>query len=255
MPLTRVTITGADDRTDPKDLLAIMQRYPFVEWGILIGSSTGVRFPSLTWINRFAEAANLADRSANLSLHVCGKRLREIADGRSSLYNELGDDLFRFQRVQLNWHGKPQSPAVANNIIWAFTDLQKASCCRWSPTLIFQLDGVNNELWHDVSMRFACAGLFDISHGAGVLPDDWPKASTEIPCGWAGGLGPENLASEIPKIRSVAIEAVDYWIDMETRVRSQCGTWLDIHKVTRCLEISEPFVAGHCRDPYRTQLL
>lgn len=248
MPLTRVTITGADDATHPHDLVAISQRFPFVEWGILVGSSTGPRFPSMNWIGKLIWNANeYTSPQPALSLHVCEKYLSEITKGYSSLYNDLGDDLFRFQRVQLNWHGKPQSPEVAVQILTAFSNLVHLCPISWSPTIIFQLDGVNNDLWRMVSDRFACAGLFDTSHGAGVLPGDWPLASTEIPCGWAGGLGPENLESEIVKIDGRAIPAVDWWIDMETRVRTKCGQRLDIDRVTRCLEIAEPFVAGHCR--------
>jgi hypothetical protein len=36
MRLKTVTITGADDAVDPEELLQIQQRYPFVEWGILL---------------------------------------------------------------------------------------------------------------------------------------------------------------------------------------------------------------------------
>ena len=35
MKLTKVTLTGADDFTDPKRLIEISREYPFVEWGIL----------------------------------------------------------------------------------------------------------------------------------------------------------------------------------------------------------------------------
>lgn len=35
MPLTRVTITGADDAVEPAELQALSHEFPFVEWGIL----------------------------------------------------------------------------------------------------------------------------------------------------------------------------------------------------------------------------
>ena len=39
--LQTVTLTGADDSVNPEDLIAISKEFPFVEWGILIGSNTG----------------------------------------------------------------------------------------------------------------------------------------------------------------------------------------------------------------------
>ena len=36
MTLNRVTITGADDFTEPKDLVELSEEFPFVEWAILL---------------------------------------------------------------------------------------------------------------------------------------------------------------------------------------------------------------------------
>lgn len=243
MGLTCVTITGADDATDPAELHDLWEQYPFVEWGILIGSHTGPRFPSVDWIHRLVEEREKSCNLMRLSLHVCGKFLREIANGRSSLGDYIGPQLFAFHRVQLNWHGGQQPESVGENILKAFCELDRGGF-GWDPQLIFQLDNVNNELWKPAGRRFACSGLFDLSHGAGLLPSDWPRCSSEIPCGWAGGLGPENLVDQIPKITEQSWKAQNFWIDMETRVRTEDGENLDLHKVRRCLEIAEPFTVG-----------
>lgn len=241
MPLTCVTITGADDTTDPKDLLLLWDEFPFVEFGILVGSSSGPRFPTVEWIHRLVDVREQSGNLMRLSLHVCGRFLREIAAGKSSLGEVIGPRLAAFQRVQLNWHGERQLPSVGENVLSAFCKLDGFG---WNPQLIFQFDGVNDHLWQPAARRFACAGLFDRSHGAGVVPGEWPQCSQEIPCGWAGGLGPDNLAAEIPRIDAKAWKAVDYWIDMETKVRSDDDLDLCIGRVKRCLEIAEPFTAG-----------
>src|SRR5207302_929741 len=67
--------------------------------------------------------------------------------------------------------------------------------------------------------------LFDTSGGAGLTPDDleesWPMAWPGKYCGYAGGLGPDNVADELEKIFGTnAEQASTFWIDMETKVRS-----------------------------------
>lgn len=241
MTLTCVTMTGADDNTDPARLLEIWEQYPFVEWGILVGSHSGERFPSVAWIHRLIEAREQTGNLMRLSLHVCGRFLREIAAGNSSLGEHLGTQLAAFARVQLNWHGDRQSSQVGENVLSAVC---KLSGFGWDPELIFQLDGVNDDLWRPAGRRFACVGLFDRSHGAGVVPGEWPLCRTDIQCGWAGGLGPDNLAVEIPRIAAKSFPGQNYWVDMETKVRTDDGSEFDLARVTTCLEIAEPFTRG-----------
>lgn len=240
MSLNCVTITGADDETDPEALLELSARYPFVEWGILIGSQIGPRFPSVDWIQRLTQCRLNCNNAMRLSLHVCGRPLREIASGMSHLDRTLGPALYAFQRVQLNFNGLRMSDGVSENVLNAFCGLDGFG---WDPTLIFQLDGVNDQLFRESSRRFACVGLLDQSHGAGILPSEWPTPHSLMGCGWAGGLGPENLEAEIPRIAAKVYRAFDYWIDMETQVRTDAGSALDLARVEQCLQIASKYVA------------
>jgi hypothetical protein len=239
MTLNCVTITGADDETDPEALQELSARYPFVEWGILIGSHIESRFPSVDWIHRLAQCRLHSNNAMKLSLHVCGRPLREIASGISHLDRTLGPTLYVFRRVQLNWHGLRMADSVSENVLKAFFGLDGFG---WDPTLIFQLDGVNDQLFRESSRRFACVGLLDQSHGAGLLPNEWPSPHSLMACGWAGGLSPENLKAEIPRIAAKAHKAFNYWIDMETHVRTDDGQRLDLERVNQCLQIAAKFV-------------
>lgn len=230
--LTTVTLTGADDANDPAVLAALSAKYPFVEWGILIGSHSGQRFPSVGWIKSLLEERVSGGNTMRLSLHICGRHLRDIAAGRSALTDFIGPGLCGFDRCQLNWHGEKQGD-IAENILAAFCNL-----APWEPEIIFQLDGVNGDLASGCIRRFRCSGLFDLSHGAGVLPDQWPHARAEFSCGWAGGLGPENVASQIVAIRDRAYGP--FWIDMETRIRTD-GRF-DLAKCYDVLDQMQPFV-------------
>lgn len=53
-------------------------------------------------------------------------------------------------------------------------------------------------------------------------------------CGYAGGIGPENVVEQIGNIESVCNQA--YWIDMERRVRADDDSYLNMAKVRRVLE-------------------
>jgi hypothetical protein len=225
MNLRFCTFTGADDTVNPEDLAAISKEYPQVEWGILIGSRTGHRFPSAKWIRSLNRLEGL-----NLSLHICGTQLDLVSSGLRLLGTAVGEGL-PFQRCQLNFHGIKQSD-IGGALAEAFSLMQP-----WSPEIIFQLDGVNDKLPYPLLLQgFRCAGLFDLSHGAGVLPDEWLNLPTGFPTGFAGGLGPENIAEELPKIAAVAREG--WWIDMETKVFT--GFQFDLGKCREVLKTVFP---------------
>lgn len=234
--LETVTLTGADDSVDPRQLRKLSDEFPFVEWGILIGSNFGgTRFPSGGWIRNLIEERVGSNNTMHLSLHICGRWLREIAAGRSNLPECLGSDLYAFDRCQLNWHGERQAwSAIRTNILAAFYQLEP-----WEPTIINQLDGVNDELLSEASRRFRVAGLFDASHGSGQKPGEWPKSRVDMQCGWAGGLGPDNVAAEIPRIAEQAYGP--FWIDMETKLFT--GNQFDLAKCRSVLEAVDEFVA------------
>lgn len=234
--LTTVTFTGADDTVRPAQLVAMSANWLDagfdVEWGILIGSSHGHRFPSVEWIN---ELVSFARPKVKLSLHICGKHLRGIAAGMP--LQVPPDVLAKFQRCQLNWHGEQQGEIEAN-VVSAF----KKMAGEWAPEVIFQLDGRNDMLPIRAQTIWLgkISGLFDLSHGAGVLPDAWPEASLPskaFKIGYAGGLGPENMKEQLPKIHAAA--RGEYWIDMETKLFD--GQQFDLFRCEQVLDIVKHF--------------
>lgn len=229
MTLQCVTITGADDGNDPAELVKLANDYPFVEWGILVGSETRYRFPSYQWIRRFIDAG---EGELHLSLHICGGFLRQIARGEPSL-SSMSALLKHFKRCQLNWHAVEQKPGTGPNVVDAFNRMP------WSPQIIYQLDGVNSDLRHfAINAGLKCSGLFDASHGAGVSPGEWPQRLEDFYCGYAGGLGPDNVAEELPRIAEAA-GGYEHWIDMETKVCTDNGNGLDLDAVEKVLRKCE----------------
>ena len=256
--IDRVTITGADDSVRPEDLIELTREFPFVEWGILASaSSTGraARYPSWEWMIKL-QAITTTKCPMQLSLHLCGRWVRNLIQGYRD--QQLTDaTFFQFQRVQLNFHAE-RTKCVPS----AF-----AKCLRsiHGKDFIFQLDGENGNKHLDSANEYEvprCFGLFDVSGGAGILPAEWPTPiyldvhpgehgmgeEQWAYHGYAGGLGPENLEAEIPRILKAAAgnectAEGRIWIDMETRVRSEDDRQFDLAKVRRCLEIASRFVA------------
>lgn len=231
MNLKLVTLTGADDSIDPKELVKLSQTYPFVEWGILMTKQPikASRFPSRKWINELVE---VAEPNMNLCAHLCGA---EVFDALIFNNFKFVESLSKkFKRVQLNTHGaRLEGLAVSPTYI---------NCLNIPRRIIFQCDGVNNHQVKEwVNLGFGVP-LFDTSSGGGVLPEEgWPKVWEGVYCGYAGGLGPDNVVDELKKIETVTDDS-PFWIDMETKVRSHKDKLFDLDKCRTVLEACEPYV-------------
>lgn len=81
--------------------------------------------------------------------------------------------------------------------------------------------------------RFA-SYLLDASCGAGIDTPIEIVTSPGVHIGYAGGIGPDNVEG---KLRTLLEHPTDdkFWIDMETRVRTE--DWFDLDKVEQVLEI------------------
>lgn len=228
-----VTITGADDSIQPEELFELSQEYPFVEWGLLYskqleGKATP-RFPSFLWLTKYGILCEKrTGLSVNTSLHMCGRAVKETFKGFGPA-KELVKSYPFFGRIQLNTHGE-YHPFTMDYVQHLPSDIE----------YIFQYDNVNfHQLNHALDEGLNCSALFDLSHGECVLPDKWPELLPNVKCGFAGGLGPDNLEEQIGLIEERA-GTQDIWIDMETHVRTK--EKFDLVKVRHCLEIAQKHI-------------
>lgn len=231
--ITRFTFTGADDQTSIKSMEAIQATFPFVEFGILVGSHIGgsPRFPTPKWI----ESLTKTDQKMNLSLHLCGKYVNNILQGKTSFLVPPSSkgviqlyDFEKFQRVQINTHGfKHDFNPV--NLIKLINDLPRVE-------FIFQFDNQNSHILNAIKAQCKnISVLFDLSHGAGILPEEWPELLPDIKCGYAGGLRLKNLREEMGKVEKKTGK-VETWIDIETHVRN-LEDQFDLGMVVQCCNL------------------
>jgi hypothetical protein len=248
MKLNRVTLTGADDSVDPKELINLSKTYPEVEWGILFaGDGYGApRFPSIAWIDKLLKLKQEASHKVNLCAHLCGQWIIDVF-----IYQKLHWDTMcpivnprAFKRIQLNTHGASLEGCDAPKF------LSKYLC--YQP--IFQCDGTNDERIREefVGKLHLGVPLFDTSSGAGLTPEElgegWPISWPNVYCGYAGGLGPDNVVDQIKAIEPKAHGYI--WIDMETKIRTRYKTEegriikdvFDLDKVRSVLEQTKPYI-------------
>lgn len=234
--LDRVTITGADDSVHPDNLLALSRDFPFVEWGILVSMSRAgsPRYPSADWIRRL--------QAPRLSMHLCGRFVRALLLGEVMFPLWLLDG---FDRVQLNFH--------AEHLALDSELFRQALRSLGNRQFIFQVDGNCGNAFFEKALMDAeidAVPLFDVSGGAGVLPEHWPRSvygrggfqsGSMLYHGYAGGLGPHNLVEQLPAIAAAA--GCRHWVDMETHVRSEDDQTFDVTKVALALRIAGGFIS------------
>lgn len=199
----RITVTGADENT-PLDALADLARD--AEIGLLYTAAPEGRnrYPSREWLHR---AALLLE--GQFALHVCGRAARaELLEGGLRRLTHGA------ARVQVNGRVEPR-------------ELASIGARLRGQTVITQHTDANDGLRIESLDNHAL--LVDQSGGRGVSPDAWLKPRTEKTVGFAGGLGPDNLLSELPRI--AAVTEPGWWVDMEGKLRT--NDWFDVEKA-RC---------------------
>lgn len=209
--LAGITLTGADEHTDLDALVALAKRNPELEIGLLYTDRPEgrPRYPSFGWLSEVIRH-RLPGRCA---LHVCGRAARE-----KYLGGELGVLLHDVRRVQINGHVMPDEVMP---LAMEFPIL----IMQWRP-------GRDSHDFEDAvidarrSVGLCQQWLVDGSGGRGLLPEKWSRPPVTRPVGFAGGLGPETLALQLPRIAAVAESP--WWIDMENALRTH--DWFDLDK-------------------------
>lgn len=192
MTIASITLTGADESTDIEQLVELLNRFPAVEVGLLYTATPEgrARYPSRDWLRR--AAGELTERVA---IHVCGGGARQ-----ELLSGNLSDLTRHAPRVQVN------GPVAVS---------EAEVLARLVATLITQHNESNLPLLEVRARNHAL--LIDASGGRGLSPQAWEPPVTEKLVGFAGGMGPENLAAEYARIYPVS--KTGSWVDMEGKLR------------------------------------
>lgn len=216
--LSHVTFTGWDRHTDLEELATFLEDSPQdrIEIAVLHSTSRSRddddRYPNVDKAMAILRTAKAAGQRT--AVHLCGRIARAFLSYPDAIV-KIGPLIQLADRVQIN---------VAEDF-WATSSPEKyrAACITAQaisrPVIIQSRDLAG---WPDVEHFWPGASrmvpfLFDRSAGAGVESLAWPVPSPGRLVGYAGGLGPVNVAELCSCLAETAGARV--WLDMETRIR------------------------------------
>lgn len=226
-PLDRVSLTGPDNNTSIAELAGLSEAYPFVEWALLyVPHKEGApRNPDASWRQAFFDA-KLPGYSA---VHLCGQlAFEQLLDGT------LPREIMQADRFQLNINARKADFTHAQVL-----DVYNQAL-RLGPDVILQYhEGTKHVIEEFMAgltsdQKDRVHILLDASKGTGLSPATWtiPKEVQDAGAfiGFAGGLGPDNIANAITEFEKFQIP---YWPDMESGIRT--NNEFDIQKAKQVL--------------------
>ena len=218
--IKRVTFSGIDQWTKPEDVIAMYRDYPFVEFAYLYTDNikAGNRYPRPIVMKKFAGSG------IPMAMHICGKVSHDFVKSGDwqPIYDVFGKNMDMFGRIQINI---PKTRHFSRSIEFP-EDKQ----------IIIQIHEGTETLFECYRDRPNIQGFQDASGGRGVACSEWMYPETEF-FGYAGGIGPHNVVETVEAIEQIC--PVDYWIDMETHIRTN-----DRFDIDKCREVCRRVVEG-----------
>ena len=180
-----------------------------------------------------------------LAAHLCGSRVDEVLGGDDSFLSKL--PALGFRRFQIN--ATAVNGANTSNMEGSVLTLARLMARHPQLEFILQKNEETQPLWEGLlnggGEGFGPPGglpenvtmLIDESKGTGVLPSSWPAPPDQYNIGYAGGIGPDNVADTLGKLMKGA-KGRDIWIDMESSLRSHKNRvdMFDVDKCYQCIE-------------------
>lgn len=223
------TFTGVDNKTSLTSLQILANRYNNIEFGILVSKNNidldkVNRFPSFETIDKVLNAD-----LPSVSCHICGELARHYVN--TGDFSEIRDFLgqqrvAKFSRFQLNIRGYDDYKLfVIEEDIHIIIQVSNAKSYQY----FYQMQELNPN---------KVEALIDYSGGHGKLGCfNYVSDGDEI-FGYAGGININNVAYILGYIEGRMEFDVNYWIDMESSVRTD--DWFDTSKVREiCSEVEK----------------
>ena len=212
MSFLGVTFSGIDETADIERLKELRSHYFTVEWGLSLAVERQDRvagFPGVGWISKLPP-------ELNLSAQLWGKGASDFLQGHDTeLVTKYAEVWSRFRRIQINSTNciDQVDLVVLGRLIANNADQQR----------ILRIRDRNHEVADAlVAHGISCSTLFDESEVQEPGQKKWPKGLKRFAgCGYAGGLGPENIYKQLTPILNAAQSAERWWVEIDSCLRTK----------------------------------
>lgn len=226
MKLEKITISGANEHTDIKDLMDLLLRYPETELGIQVSPmKADYKSKRYLWIGNLYDYARTMRQSLNIALHVNPGWVEQVCAGNlpleilrfMAIKNHDGSTMVR--RIQLNFLiGREPAPDM-DKLNWIICKLNNYR-------FILTYNDANRNFIRKYYQRYGnCFDLLvDESHGEGKTPEKWePVIFPDVFQSYSGGLSPDNIGQALDSIAAVNRTDIGIGIDAEGNLKGDDG--------------------------------
>jgi hypothetical protein len=238
--LRALGLCGIDDSVDPELLALVSSSYPFVEWGVLFRPDLvgQPRYASPEWLQTLFQTKERSGGVLKLAGHLCGSHVNTVLSGDASFVKKIASRGFGRVQVNATAINGVNTENLSGSVELFLKAIRDAPEVEW----IVQRNEETRPLWEPLEQMKGdlpenVSFLFDSSCGKGVLPSSFPPPTEDnIPCGYAGGIGPTNVFEVLNGVMAV-IGSKDrmVWIDMESSLRSTVDG-VDTFSVTKSFQ-------------------
>ena len=236
MDLKCVTISGANEHTDIKELVTLVERYYHyegikIELGIQV-SPTKAFFDSdrYKWLMKLHKQAR-GYCYVYLALHINPGWVEQVCAGSipleliefMNLFGYYHDGGVILERIQLNFLiGREEAPDMDK--------LRRVISLYHKFKFILPYNEPNKQFIDDFYFRYfgkdGCYFdlLYDESHGEGQSAKQWrPQVYSDVVQGYSGGLSPDNIGQALDSIVANNKPDTKMWVDAEGKLKGDDG--------------------------------
>lgn len=243
MNIVKVSMIGANEKLPASDIIDFLRAHPQAEIGIGVSRQKGdFKTPRFDYVMSLMEQYNkvyVPGKTGTIALHINGNG-RDGKDGwpyrvsqgyfPAALYEMMH---FPDMSIQLNHLGYNFDPIGGSHLVYSF-DLKFVPKSRlilsYCDKTAKYIQNVIKEIRGWELMDVECDVLYDTSFGGGKMANKYDAPLYDgVRQGYAGGLGPDNILDELPKIQAAQTNPnAEIWIDAEGKLQNDAKTTLDL---------------------------
>lgn len=247
MNIVKVSMIGANENLPAADIIDFLNLYPMAEIGIGVSADKGARgtprFDYVMSLMKQYKEKYVPGKTGTIALHINGNGRDGLRGwpamvARGQLPDELKDMMnFPDMSIQLNHHGYLFAPQDASYLaggmaLWYHIAYRSRLILSYCAQTANYVDVFRNIVTPRNKGALHWDVLYDASFGGGKMAAQYSAPLYDgIRQGYAGGLGPNNILAELPKINAVQKNPnAEIWIDAEGKLQTDDKKTLDLSK-------------------------